>query len=113
MKSTTASMMTLIRTIGLIAVLLALPHGANAADAAAGQAAYAVCAACHGQDARGNQALGAPNLTDGIWLHGARLEDIETTIREGRSGRMPPHDSVLSEERLHVLAAYVYGLSQP
>ena len=59
------------------------------------------------------QALGAPNLTDGIWLHGARLEDIETTIREGRSGRMPPHDSVLSEERLHVLAAYVYGLSQP
>lgn len=74
---------------------------------------FAVCAACHGQDARGNQALGAPNLTDGVWLHGARLEDIETTIREGRSSRMPPHESVLSEERLHVLAAYVYGLSQP
>lgn len=74
---------------------------------------FAVCAACHGQDARGNHALGAPNLTDGVWLHGARLEDIETTIREGRSSRMPPHESVLSEERLHVLAAYVYGLSQP
>jgi len=84
-----------------------------AASVARAEPRFAVCAACHGQDARGNQALGAPNLTDGIWLHGARLEDIETTIREGRGGRMPPHESVLSEERLHVLAAYVYGLSQP
>ncbi|WP_370210896.1 cytochrome-c oxidase, cbb3-type subunit III [Alloalcanivorax venustensis] len=84
-----------------------------AASVARAEPRFAVCAACHVQDARGNQALGAPNLTDGIWLHGARLEDIETTIREGRSGRMPPHESVLSEERLHVLAAYVYGLSQP
>lgn len=86
------------------------PEVAAAVERAAPR--FAVCAACHGQDARGNQALGAPNLTDGIWLHGARLEDIETTIREGRSSRMPPHESVLSEERLHVLAAYVYGLSQ-
>ncbi|MFT6600227.1 MAG: cytochrome c oxidase cbb3-type subunit 3 [Alloalcanivorax sp.] len=84
-----------------------------AASVARAAPRFAVCAACHGQDARGNQALGAPNLTDGVWLHGARLEDIETTIREGRSSRMPPHESVLSEERLHVLAAYVYGLSQP
>jgi len=83
-----------------------------AASVARAEPRFAVCAACHGRDARGNQALGAPNLTDGIWLHGARLEDIETTIREGRAGRMPSHDSVLTEERLHVLAAYVYGLSR-
>ena len=73
---------------------------------------FAAGAACHGQDATGNQALGAPNLTDGIWLHGARVEDIETTIRQGRNSHMPKHEGVLSDERLHVLAAYVYGLSR-
>ncbi len=72
---------------------------------------FQVCAACHGADATGNQMIGAPNLTDGIWLHGARLEDIETTIREGRQGHMPAHEGVLTPERIHVLAAYVYSLS--
>jgi len=86
------------------------PEVAAAVDRA--KPRFAMCAACHGQDARGNQALGAPNLTDGIWLHGARLEDIETTIREGRISHMPAHASALSEERIHVLAAYVYGLSR-
>lgn len=56
MNSTIASMMI------VIAVLLALPQNATAADAAAGQSAYAVCAACHGQKAEGNEALGGPRL---------------------------------------------------
>ena len=72
---------------------------------------WAVCAACHGQDGTGNPMLGAPDLTTGAWLYGGRLEDIETTIRDGRAGEMPAHDSLLSSERIHVLTAYVMGLS--
>ncbi|MBQ24510.1 cytochrome-c oxidase, cbb3-type subunit III [Alcanivorax sp.] len=73
---------------------------------------FAMCAACHGQDAKGNIMMGAPNLTDTTWLYGPRVEDIEYTIRHGRSGHMPPHESLLSKERIHVIAAYVYSLSQ-
>ncbi|WP_290525168.1 cytochrome-c oxidase, cbb3-type subunit III [Alcanivorax sp.] len=74
---------------------------------------FMVCAACHGPDGSGNQMLGAPNLTDAVWLYGPRIEDIEHTIKQGRSGNMPAHESLLSPERIHVLAAYVYSLSQP
>ncbi len=72
---------------------------------------FAVCAACHGQDGKGIQAMGAPNLTDTTWLYGPRLEDIETTIRKGRKGEMPKHENLLSDEKIHVIAAYVYSLS--
>jgi len=71
-----------------------------------------ICAGCHGQDARGNPALGAPNLTDSIWLHGGSQEDVMQTIAEGRQGRMPAHKDFLGEGKSHLLAAYVYGLSK-
>ncbi len=74
---------------------------------------FAMCAACHGNDATGNPLFGAPNLTDRIWLHSPRLADIETLIREGRNSHMPAHDHILSPEQIHVLASYVYSLSQP
>ena len=70
-----------------------------------------MCAACHGPDGSGNQMLGAPNLTDASWLYGPRLEDIEYTIRNGRSGHMPAHENLLTKERIHVISAYVYSLS--
>ncbi len=85
---------------------------ADSALAAAGKTRFdMVCAACHGPDGRGNQALGAPNLTDDIWLYGGTPEAIMTTIREGRSGNMPAHDSILNEDRRRVVAAYVASLS--
>lgn len=77
---------------------------------------FVFCAACHGADGTGNQMLGAPNLTDNIWLYGPRAEDIEYAIRHGfnTNGQktMPAHEGILSPERIHVLAAYVYSLSQ-
>jgi cytochrome c oxidase cbb3-type subunit 3 len=73
----------------------------------------AVCAACHGQDGKGNQALGAPNLTDGIWLHGSTEAAIVEGIVKGRSGAMPAQKQLLDADKIHLLAAYVYGLSGP
>lgn len=70
------------------------------------------CVACHGPEATGNPALGAPNLKDGIWLYGGTAENIGHSVRAGRNGVMPSHKDVLSEDKIHILAAYVYGLSQ-
>ena len=71
----------------------------------------AICAACHGPDGKGNQALGAPNLTDHIWLHGGSVTDVETSIRDGRQGHMPAWSPRLSDDQIRVLASYVYHLS--
>jgi cytochrome c oxidase cbb3-type subunit 3 len=79
--------------------------------AAKGKDLFAVCAACHGPDAKGNQALGAPNLTDKTWLYGGSEDAIAETIMMGRKGLMPAHKEFLGEAKVHVLAAYVYSLS--
>ena len=70
------------------------------------------CIACHGVDGTGNQALGAPNLVDRTWLYGGSLETIMESIMNGRAGVMPAHKDFLGEERVHLLSAYVYSLSQ-
>lgn len=69
------------------------------------------CAACHGIDGKGNQLLGAPNLTDDIWLYGGEPATIRQTLRHGRNGVMPAQKDLLKEDRIHLLAAYVYSLS--
>jgi cytochrome c oxidase cbb3-type subunit 3 len=69
------------------------------------------CAACHGPDGKGNPALGAPNLTDKVWLYGGSEADVMATIQNGRTGQMPAWKGFLGEPRVHVLAAYVWGLS--
>jgi cytochrome c oxidase cbb3-type subunit 3 len=69
-----------------------------------------VCAACHGADGKGNQALGAPNLTDKVWLHGSG-EAIPETISRGRQNQMPAHKDLLSPAKIDLLTAYVYSLS--
>jgi cytochrome c oxidase cbb3-type subunit III len=69
------------------------------------------CAVCHGADAKGNQAVGAPNLTDDIWLYGGEPKTIRQTIRNGRNGVMPAQQELLKESKIHLLAAYVYSLS--
>jgi len=86
------------------------PHDA-AMTKAAEPTFKAICAACHGPDGKGNQALGAPNLTDHIWLHGGSVTDIEITIGAGRQGHMPAWSPRLNDDQIHVLAAYVYHLS--
>lgn len=87
------------------------PH--DAAKAAAGKPLFTTCAACHGPDGKGNPALGAPNLTDQVWLYGGTLADIEHSIGDGRQGHMPSWSPRLSNEDIQVLAAYVYHLSHP
>lgn len=68
------------------------------------------CVACHGPDGKGNQMLGAPDLTDDVWLYGSSMLQVQHTIRAGRNGNMPAQ-AHLGEDKLHMLAAYVYGLS--
>jgi cytochrome c oxidase cbb3-type subunit 3 len=72
-----------------------------------------LCAACHGADGKGNQTIGAPNLTNNIWLYGGSQAAVAKTIAEGRQGRMPAHKDFLGEAKAHILAAYVYSLSLP
>ena len=80
--------------------------------ASAGKAKFeTMCAACHMADGTGNQAIGAPNLTDNTWLYGRSLSSIKKTIRDGRNGVMPSHRAFLGEDKSHLLAAYVYSLS--
>ncbi len=79
--------------------------------ATAGQGKFAACAGCHGANGKGNQALGAPNLTDTVWLHGGTEKKVLETVLYGRKSRMPNFDKTLGPERVHLMAAYVYSLS--
>jgi len=80
--------------------------------AAAGKKHFdTLCAACHGPDGKGNQLLGAPDLTDDTWLYGGTPEVIEETVEHGRNGKMPSHQSLVNQDRRRLLAAYVVSLS--
>jgi cytochrome c oxidase cbb3-type subunit 3 len=83
----------------------------DSARAALGKEKFAMCAACHGADGKGNQAIGALNLTDNIWLHGAGEAAIIKRIHEGKNNQMPSQAAKYSPEQIHVLTAYVWGLS--
>lgn len=81
--------------------------------AAAGSKHFAmVCSGCHGAEGRGQQALGAPDLTSNSWLYGGRLEDIKYDINYGLAGQMPAHLPLIGETQSRLVAAYVYSLSQ-
>jgi cytochrome c oxidase cbb3-type subunit 3 len=69
------------------------------------------CAACHGPEGKGNPQLGAPNLTDKIWLYGAGEPTIIETITNGRNNVMPAWQERLGDAKVHMLTAYVWGLS--
>lgn len=68
-----------------------------------------MCTACHGADARGNPAIGAPNLTDEAWLYGGDFSAIAETVRNGRGGVMPAWRARLGEDRARMIAAWVYA----
>ena len=78
-----------------------------------GKSKFVLCAACHGMDGKGNNAFGAPNLTDQNWLYGGSKLAIEASIRKGRNGVMPAWKDRLGEDKVHVLTAYIYRLSHP
>lgn len=84
----------------------------NPVYAQLGQPKFAACAACHGPDGKGNQAIGAPNLTDKVWLHGFGEAAITAMITQGKVNVMPAQDKLLTPEQIHVLGAYVWQLSR-
>jgi cytochrome c oxidase cbb3-type subunit 3 len=86
---------------------------ADAALAAGGKTQFeTICAACHGVDGKGNPLLGAPNLTDDIWLYGGDSVALHQTLVDGRNGQMPAFGDRLGAERVRLLAAYVTRLSE-
>ena len=93
--------------------VLSLSGGAHDSVAASlGKPKFAACAGCHGADGKGNQALGAPNLTDKVWLHGWGEQAIASIVTAGKNNAMPAQASRLTPEQIHVLAGYVLSLSQ-
>ncbi|HSI55016.1 MAG: cytochrome-c oxidase, cbb3-type subunit III [Ramlibacter sp.] len=85
------------------------PH--DSLRAQLGKSKFTACAACHGMDGKGNPALGAPNLADDIWLHGWGEVAIMDVINRGRASDMPAQSGKLTPAQIHVLATYVWGLS--
>ena len=77
-----------------------------------GESMFVICASCHGPDGKGNQALGAPNLTDNVWLHGSSASEIETILADGKQGNMPSFKALLSDAEIKLLAAYVLSVSE-
>ena len=93
--------------------VLSLSGSAHDSVAASqGKAKFAVCAACHGPDGKGNPAIGAPNLTDKVWLHGWGEQAIVSMVTNGKNNLMPAQGARLTADQIHVLAAYVLNLSQ-
>ncbi|MBQ5946124.1 cytochrome-c oxidase, cbb3-type subunit III [Massilia sp. ST3] len=84
---------------------------ADPVKVAFGKPKFAACVACHGAEGKGNPMMGAPNLADKTWLYGGSAETVMETIRKGRTNTMPAFGEFLGEEKVHVLAAYVWGLS--
>jgi cytochrome c oxidase cbb3-type subunit III len=85
------------------------PH--DSVRAQLGKSKFTACAACHGIDGKGNQAIGAPNLTDDVWLHGWGEQAVINMVNNGKTNEMPAQGGKLTEAQIHVLAAFVWGLS--
>ena len=85
------------------------PH--DSVRAQLGKSKFTACAACHGIDGKGNQVIGAPNLTDDVWLHGWGEQAIISMVNNGKLNEMPAQGGKLTDAQIHVLAAYIWGLS--
>ncbi|WP_369857587.1 cytochrome-c oxidase, cbb3-type subunit III [Candidatus Thalassolituus haligoni] len=99
--------------VNYVRSLSGLKHDATLAEEAAPKFLQN-CAICHGANGKGNQMMGAPNMTDETWLYGGSSKQIEMTLRYGRSGKMPAHKEILganADAKIHLLATYVYSLS--
>jgi cytochrome c oxidase cbb3-type subunit 3 len=98
----------------LVAYVLSLSNRADLDQTLvdAGKARSITCKACHGQDGKGNQMIGAPNLTDQVWLYGGTNKALTETLKYGRNGVMPAFNVTLGKKKIHLVTAYVYSLSQ-
>jgi cytochrome c oxidase cbb3-type subunit 3 len=77
----------------------------------AGRAIFAAnCASCHGDDGKGKTEVGAPNLTDKIWIYGGDAQSILTTVWNGRQGHMPTWENRLNPVERKILALYIFDL---
>ncbi|QRF62892.1 cytochrome-c oxidase, cbb3-type subunit III [Variovorax paradoxus] len=85
------------------------PH--DSVRAGLGKSKFTACAACHGIGGVGNQALGAPNLSDKVWLHGYGESAIIQMINTGKQNEMPAQEGRLTEAQIRMLASYVWGFS--
>jgi cytochrome c oxidase cbb3-type subunit 3 len=85
------------------------PH--DSLKASLGKDKFVACAACHGADGKGNPVIGAPNLTDDIWLHGWGENAIVAMVNNGKVNQMPAQEGKLTQSQIHVLASYVWSLS--
>src|SRR3546814_16967937 len=102
--------------ISVVAYVRSLSEPARIGDylAVQGQRLYeGVCIACHGVDGTGNQALGAPDLTDDYWMYGDSTAQLTESIARGRHGVMPPWRDMLGETSSRLVGAYVWPLSHP
>ena len=79
--------------------------------ASLGKSKFTACAACHGMDGKGNHAMGAPNLTDDVWLHGWGEAAIIDIVNNGKQNQMPAQKDKLTEGQIGVLTSYVWSLS--
>lgn len=94
--------------------VVSLSGGKAPADwVSGGQQRFAtLCVGCHGVDAKGNSMLGAPNLTDNVWLHGGDFDTVRATVTNGRDNQMPAHKDLLGDTKVKLLAAYVLSLGE-
>lgn len=96
-----------------VRAMAGLETGVDEQTLAAGKTIFdTTCVVCHAKDGTGNHALGAPNLTDNDWLYGSSFSEVAYTVRNGRNGVMPPWKDILGEEKVHLVAAYIYSLSK-
>ncbi|MBP7352988.1 MAG: c-type cytochrome, partial [Comamonas sp.] len=85
------------------------PH--DSVKASLGKSKFTTCAACHGMDGKGNTMLGAPNLTDDVWLHGWGEQAIVDMVTNGKMNQMPAQEGKLTPAQVNVLTAYVWNFS--
>jgi cytochrome c oxidase cbb3-type subunit 3 len=100
-----------VAEVAAYVVSLSRPGEGDSAAVATGAEKFQLfCTACHGPEAKGNPAIGAPNLTDDDWLHGRTVADIRDVITNGRTNQMPAQLEILGPDRIRVLVAYLLSL---
>lgn len=83
----------------------------NEIEAEKGKARFMVCSACHGMDGKGNTMIGAPNLTDNIWIYGGSFNNVYDSIAYGRHGVMPAWENILGEQKIRLVTSYLWKLN--